>query len=81
MARPTCSCCICFVLKCTFTNVERLPTVPPLPPRWMLRVTVAFVQPASQQRPHLLQVLESIGTVHHDSSESEEEEAGPVDMQ
>ena len=47
----------------------------------MLRVTVAFVQPASQQRPHLLQVLESIGTVHHDSSESEEEEADPADMQ
>ncbi|KAI7846027.1 hypothetical protein COHA_000564 [Chlorella ohadii] len=40
------------------------------------------VQPAGQQRPHLLQVLDSVGTLHHDSSESEEEEeADHGDMQ
>ncbi|PRW21106.1 flagellar associated membrane [Chlorella sorokiniana] len=50
--------------------------------RWTLRVTVAPVQPAGQQRPHLLQVLESTAADHHDSSESEEEEADHgADMQ
>ncbi len=45
-------------------------------------MTVASVQPAGQQRPHLLQVLDSVGTLHHDSSESEEEEeADHGDMQ
>lgn len=67
----------CTARLCCHASHSLLPSILP---RWSLRVTVASAQPAAQQRPHLLQVLESSGAVHHDSSESEEEE-DPADMQ
>lgn len=82
-----CGYAVCCCLRAGPTNRDPSPWRPSCPaharPRWTLRVTVAPVQPAGQQRPNLLQVLDSTGAHRHPTaSESEEEgEHADADMQ